>query len=134
MKVIHKDEGFCVLASLGGHFAGFGEYVRVYLDDQDGYWYLGGDSHQSGVGATAISVRYARPHSAKSSAYKWRRSDGSVQMLRKTEGICFLSGIGGNLGGYGDWVRVSIDKDGYWCLTGSDRQDLQAEAIGLRIE
>ena len=41
VRMIHKDDGFCYLASLGGAFDGGAEGARVYIDD-DGYWYLHG--------------------------------------------------------------------------------------------
>jgi hypothetical protein len=56
IRLIRKDEGFCALTMVTGHFEGAGEMVRVYVAD-DGYWYLGGDSHQEGVAAECIIVR-----------------------------------------------------------------------------
>lgn len=60
VRLIRAEEGFCALTQVTGSFQGGGEAVRVYVGD-DGYWYLGGDSHQEGVGAECIVVRYARP-------------------------------------------------------------------------
>ncbi len=57
VRMIKKDEGFCYLANIHGHFEGAGEMVRVYLDE-DGYWYLGGASNQAGVGGTAFAVKF----------------------------------------------------------------------------
>ena len=48
IRLIRKEEGFCALTLVTGHFQGAGEMVRVYVAD-DGYWYLGGDSQQEGV-------------------------------------------------------------------------------------
>jgi hypothetical protein len=60
VRLIRQEEGFCALTQVTGSFQGSGESVRVYVGD-DGYWYLGGDSHQEGVGAECIVIRYARP-------------------------------------------------------------------------
>jgi hypothetical protein len=57
IRLIRKEEGFCALTLVTGHFEGAGEMVRVYVAD-DGYWYLGGDSQQEGVAAECIVVRY----------------------------------------------------------------------------
>jgi hypothetical protein len=57
VRMIRKDEGVCYLAQVQGKFAGAGESVGVYVDD-DGYWYLSGASGQEGVAASAIAVRF----------------------------------------------------------------------------
>jgi hypothetical protein len=57
VKMIHKDEGFCFLSSLGGAFDGGAEVGRVYIGD-DGYWYLHGTSGRDFLvlGATAMKI------------------------------------------------------------------------------
>jgi hypothetical protein len=57
IRLIRKEEGFCALTLVTGSFQGGGEMVRVYIGE-DGYWYLGGESHQEGVAAECIVVRY----------------------------------------------------------------------------
>jgi hypothetical protein len=57
VRLIRKEDGFCALTQVTGSFQGAGEMVRVYVGD-DGYWYLGGDSHQEGVAAECIIVRF----------------------------------------------------------------------------
>ena len=91
LKVIHKDQGFCVLASVSGHFDGPGEMVKVYLDEQDGYWYLTGKSAKEGVRATAIIIRFAHPRKINITSYDWKHGDKPVPMLKRDEGFCFLS-------------------------------------------
>ena len=59
LKLIRRDEGFCVLTMVTGHFQGSGEKVRVYVGD-DGYWHLGGTSLQDGVAAECLVVRYVK--------------------------------------------------------------------------
>ncbi len=56
LRLIRKEDGFCALSLVTGHFQGGGEVVKVYVGD-DGYWYLGGDSQQEGVAAECIVVR-----------------------------------------------------------------------------
>jgi hypothetical protein len=63
IRLIRKEEGFCALTLVTGSFQGAGEMVRVYVGD-DGYWYLGGESHQEGVAAQCIIVRYHTEDSA----------------------------------------------------------------------
>ena len=46
-----------MLLGVAGGFAGGAEEARVYVAD-DGYWYLGGKSMQSGVHAECVVVRY----------------------------------------------------------------------------
>lgn len=57
VRLLRKEEGFCALSGVTGHFQGGGEAVRVYLGD-DGYWYLGGESQQDDVAADCIVVRF----------------------------------------------------------------------------
>jgi hypothetical protein len=59
VRLIRKEEGFCALTMVTGSFQGAGEMVRVYVGD-DGYWYLGGESHQEGVAAACIVVRFGK--------------------------------------------------------------------------
>jgi thiol-disulfide isomerase/thioredoxin len=135
LRVIHKDEGFCVLASVAGHFDGYGEAVKVYLDEQDGYWYLTGKSGKESVRATAISIRFAHPRKIKISSYEWKRGGKPVPMLKRDEGFCFLSRITGRFLGAGEQVTVGIGKDDRWFLRGNSGQDqLAATAIGIRFE
>jgi hypothetical protein len=58
VKMISKDEGYCFLTEIGGHFAGGGESVKVYIGE-DGFWYLGGGAFQD-IWAKAMSVKF--PH------------------------------------------------------------------------
>ena len=57
MRLIQSSEGFCALTSVTGSFQGAGEKVHVWVAE-DGWWYLGGVSHQDGVEAECVIVRY----------------------------------------------------------------------------
>jgi hypothetical protein len=59
VKMIHKDEGFCYMADLGGALNGGGEAARVYLAD-DGYWYLHGTTAHGFLVAGAMAVKITR--------------------------------------------------------------------------
>ncbi len=135
VKVIHRDEGFCVLASIAGHFAGYGQMVKVYLDEQDGYWYLTGTSAKEAIRATAIRVRFAHPRKIKITSYEWKHGQKPVSMLKRDEGFCFLSCVSGRFLAGGEHVNVGIDKDDRWLLQGkSGQRELRATAIGIKFE
>ena len=57
VKMIHRDEGFCYLADIGGAFDGGAEVARVYIGD-DGFWYLHGSTGRGFlvVRATAVNI------------------------------------------------------------------------------
>jgi hypothetical protein len=57
VKLIRSSEGFCALTMARGRFEGGGEDVRVWVE-ADGFWYLGGHSHQADVSAECVIVRY----------------------------------------------------------------------------
>lgn len=57
IRLIRKEDGYCALTLVTGHFQGGGEVAGVYIGD-DGYWYLGGQSGQEGVAAQCIIVHY----------------------------------------------------------------------------
>jgi hypothetical protein len=59
VKMIHKDEGFCYLADIGGAFNGGAEVARVYVGD-DGFWYLHGSTGQGFMVVRAIAVKMTR--------------------------------------------------------------------------
>ncbi len=59
VKMIHKDEGFCYLADIGGAFDGGAEVARVYISD-DGFWYLHGSTGREFLVVRAIAVKMTR--------------------------------------------------------------------------
>ena len=59
VKMIHKEEGFCYLADIGGAFNGGAEVARVYVGD-DGFWYLHGSTGQGFMVVRAIAVKMTR--------------------------------------------------------------------------
>lgn len=59
VKMIHKDEGFCYLADIGGAFNGGGEVAKVYIGD-DGFWYLHGSTSHGFLVVGAMAVKITR--------------------------------------------------------------------------
>lgn len=59
VKMIHKDEGFCYLADIGGAFDGGAEVARVYIGD-DGFWYLHGSTGRGFLVVRAMAVKMTR--------------------------------------------------------------------------
>lgn len=57
VRMIAREQGFCMLSGVGGAFQGGGESVRVKVRD-DGYWYLSGRSGQPSLAAEAISITF----------------------------------------------------------------------------
>ena len=59
VKMLHKDEGFCYLADIGGAFDGGAEVARVYIGD-DGFWYLHGSTGRGFLVVRATAVKMTR--------------------------------------------------------------------------
>jgi hypothetical protein len=55
-RMSRVSSSWCMLTSVSGNFRGFGE--RVQIQPMNGYWYLFGDSQQTGVSASAMCVNY----------------------------------------------------------------------------
>jgi hypothetical protein len=64
----------------------------------------------------------------------WHYGDPAKKLMRAAEGICFLSGIGGNLEGGGEAISIVI-RDGWWVLEGKSAQEsLWATATCVRFK
>jgi hypothetical protein len=132
-RLIPKNRGFCFLAAVSGHFAGYGEAAGVHLTS-DGFWSLDGHSGQDALSAEAVSIESLTPAVFKSGPkeYHWRNGQPPVKMLHKNVGICFLSAIEGHFEGSAESVSVRLADDGYWYLEGKSNQDqLGASAVGI---
>lgn len=44
VRLVHQSQGIPVLAELKGKFKSSSSGIRMYVDPDDGYWYLAGDS------------------------------------------------------------------------------------------
>lgn len=135
VKMIHKDEGFCFLSSVSGTFRGFGEKVRVYINPDDGFWYLEGQSGQNQLAAKAYSVKLVRSSAIKleCTEHVWSRGKADVPMLPDDQGFCFLSSVAGNFAGFGEKVYVKVNDKGDWVLGGTSQQPLSARAYSVKV-
>ena len=63
----------------------------------------------------------------------WQQGEPPVKLIRKDEGFCALTGIGGGLAGGGEEAHVYISEDGYWTLGGKSMQKgVSAECVVVR--
>jgi hypothetical protein len=65
------DTHMCVLTRVSGDFDGGGEEVKIY--QMNGYWYLGGQSMQTGVGGSAYC--FAKNQFLANGAARWTSGD-----------------------------------------------------------
>ncbi|MGD0524005.1 MAG: hypothetical protein ABSE49_02610 [Polyangiaceae bacterium] len=55
--------------------------------------------------------------------YEWDQNLGHVTVMWPvTEGMCFITGVGGDFQGTGENVHIELDN-GYWVLTGASQQN-----------
>ena len=135
VRMLHKNEGICVLTAVEGHFEGAGEEIAVRLKN-DGYWYLEGRSHQSDLGASAVGIEWTKPgtYSIEAEEHAWYAGDPPVGLLKDDEGFAFLSSLSGHFLGDGEEVRVSHADDGQWRLEGrSGQKEFAASATAVRV-
>ena len=55
-------------------------------------------------------------------SFDWRQGRPPQRMIRKSEGICYLSFVTGNFNGDGEVVRVVEGEDGFWYLSGASQK------------
>jgi regulation of enolase protein 1 (concanavalin A-like superfamily) len=103
VRIMPKDDGFCALSLVTGHFQGGGEMVKVYIG-KDGWWYLGGQSRQEGVVGECIVVRYhADPavpvtDGTSATATAWKTRDvATVGSCAETNGTFTVNGLGADI-------------------------------------
>ncbi|MFT4512614.1 MAG: hypothetical protein ACI89X_001695 [Planctomycetota bacterium] len=56
VRLIPANKGFCYISGMGGHFAGGGEGVRVWIDD--GIWWVGGRSCQPSLWIDVTCIEF----------------------------------------------------------------------------
>ncbi len=103
VRIMPKDDGFCALSLVTGHFQGGGEIVKVYIG-KDGWWYLGGQSGQEGVVGECIVVRYHEDPAApvmdgtSETASAWKTRDvATVGSCTETNGTFTVNGSGADI-------------------------------------
>ena len=64
----------------------------------------------------------------------WHQGEPPVKLIRKEEGFCALTGMGGGFAGGAEEVHVYIGGDGYWYLGGNSRQQgVHAECVVVHL-
>ena len=65
--------------------------------------------------------------------FSWQQGDPPVRLIKRDEGICFLTGVSGQFRGAGEAVALTIESDGYWYLGGhSQAAGVSAECVVLK--
>lgn len=105
----------CFLTRVTGRFEGGGEVARTFISG--GSWYLGGNSLQSGVGASARCVSV----SSYSGEYHWSQGALPTAMGSANNRACFLTRVTGKFEGGGEVVQTFTSWD-TWYLGGNSLQ------------
>lgn len=106
----------CFLTQVVGKFMGGGE--RVEITEENGHYYLGGSSLQSGVGAKARCVgNTVRKHKDE-----WTQGSPTKALGQEANQVCFLTRVTGRFEGRGESVHVYV-ANGSWYLGGSSGQN-----------
>ncbi len=104
----------CFLTGVKGHFEGGGEFVQAYISGDS--WYLGGQSQQQSVGASARCVDIA-----PSPEYSWGQGQDPTYMGLAADRSCFLTYMRGKFEGSVEAVQT-YEVSGWWYLGGSSEQ------------
>lgn len=135
VKMLHQKDGICILTGFTGAMRGYGESVKVHLAD-DGYWYLEGSSAQGELKATAIGLKWTKPGAwtCHVSTHSWTTGQEPVNIAARSEAICVLSGVSGNLLGGGEGVEIVIEDEDKWVMKGSSQQqELRFDATCIQF-
>jgi hypothetical protein len=137
VKMIAADRGVCYLSMLTGWFGSANERVWIEKRD-DGFYWLNGKTGEKEelyeIGAQAIALKFNRGQGKKVTAsdHRWNAGDKPLEIFPKSAGLCFLTGIGGEL--FTDCkITLDVNAKDVWVLSGQgDADELQIDAIGLR--
>ena len=131
-RLLDKTQGFVFLTRIGGAFEGGGERLLLSVDT---HWNFGGFAAKTIAGrATVLRIGTRGRFPGRVREYVWnRRSPGKIRMIHKSRGFCFLTSVAGAFEGGGESVRVTLEKDGYWYLSGHAQQSLGAHAISVQL-
>lgn len=110
-----SSDRVCFLTRMQGKFMGSGERIHVY--GSEGTWYLGGNSYQSGVSASARCIKSV----SYSKEYLWTQGNLATLMGGTSVQACFLNKITGKFRGTGENVRTYKSGDS-WYLSGNSFQ------------
>lgn len=69
--------------------------------------------------------------------HEWKEHDPPLKLIKKDEGFCTISGIGGAFNGGGEAAVLYIGDDGYWYLrgqTGAGFLRITATCVKLKLQ
>lgn len=68
------------------------------------------------------------------SFYHWNKGDPPVKMIHGDEGFCYLTAVSGTFQGLGESVKVTLEEDGFWYLSGhAGSNALAGSAVGVKV-
>lgn len=126
--MISARTGVCFLTSIQGKFEGGKE--RVALSIENGQWFLGGSSDQSGVAGEANCVLWNEllvSGNAIYGPYNWNQYEKTTSRkldgFNEGDGFCFLGSVSGKFRGGGERVEVTLDPSSReWVLNVNSNQ------------
>ena len=125
-RLIPMADGLCVLSAISGNFLGGGEGVEVTVA-ADGWWYLNGRARQW-ISAEATAISRGNRRLAPARAASWKPGSGAVRLISARQGFGYLSAVSGGFRGAGEAVRVGLEADGWWYLSGKSVTSVEAAA------
>ena len=118
-----------ILAFAGGYAADFvNGYVESAVaerfDDPDTELGRQIDEKLSAIEDRARSElrAFASSFAGEFSEYYWQQGQGARRMIPAGDGVCFLTFVTGRFEGGGEQVRVNVNSEGYWILSGASAQ------------
>ena len=132
MKLIHKNDGFAVLAGFAGPFQTIKDFAKIRLAD-DGYWYLEGARGFANV----YQYNEAGKFTAEIKEHTWNEGQPEQKLLQQDEGICLITRLCGSLRSGDERVYCELRADGFWYLGGSTSTKMKGwtsvSAISIRF-
>ncbi|MDQ3365033.1 MAG: hypothetical protein M3680_06365 [Myxococcota bacterium] len=120
------------LSAMQGEFRGGGEYLSVYATP--GTWTARANAMSgSGVRGRALAARLQTANFATRNANyfgpisQMAPKDGrtfnnaDVDLGSSSDRVCYLTHLGGNFTGYGEWAEVKVENGRWWLRTEADR-------------
>lgn len=135
VKLLPADQGLAMLAAVGGHFSSPNEQLKLSLA-KDAHYHLSGQATTPTLFAAAIAIGIPPDQLQRYTlkTFEWSAEKQPVKMIHKSEGLCFLTGVSGNFFQRKEQVRITIEDDGFWYLSGtSTRPTVEAQAMAVSI-
>lgn len=123
-----SETNFLLLASVGGHFLGDGEWFTMNIDDQQQWTVGGGAVKHIGTAFTVVDSPCRRLFEPEVEEFEWKKDSGPIQLIHKNDGFAVLSGVHGCFLGKGEMVRVYLAEDDHWYLEGKSAHKTRGRA------